>query len=388
MPWKVPLFDLDVGGPEVEAVCRTLQSGWISMGEATQELEQRFASAHDASYGVAVSSATAALHLALVVLGIGPGDEVICPSLTFVATANSALYVGATPVFADISSPEMPTISPSDVESKITPRTRAIVVMHYAGFPCDMDAINDVAQRHDCVVVEDAAHAPLTEYKGRKVGTLGDVGCFSFFSNKNMTTAEGGMVLTNNQNIAERVRLLRSHGMTSLSYDRFKGHASSYDVVDLGYNYRLDDLRASIGLAQFDRLPSMNAKRRALWETYRERLVSVEEIIIPFGPPDQGAEVWLSQPYILPVVINSGKDREEIRNSLAEEGVQTSVHYPPVHMFRIYQDRFGYGPGDLPVTEWVSSNSITLPFYPSMTIEQVDYVVEGLKRALHSQNSL
>jgi dTDP-4-amino-4,6-dideoxygalactose transaminase len=382
MDWQVPLFDLDVGKEEIEAVCRVLESKWISMGQATQELERRFAQGHRASYGVAVSSCTAALHLAMRALNIGPGDEVICPSLTFVATANAALYVGASPVFAEISWPDHLNISAEDIESKITEKTRAIVVMHYGGFPCDMDSICEIAQRYGCAVVEDAAHAPLAEYKGHKVGTFGDAGCFSFFSNKNMTTAEGGMLLTNNPDVAERVRLLRSHGMTSLSYDRFKGHASSYDVVDLGYNYRLDDLRASMGLVQFERLPDMNEKRRTLWELYRQRLAEIEGIVVPFGVADQTPNGWLAQPYIFPLVLTGDQDRDRVRQRLASDGIQTSVHYPPVHLFQTYQDRFGYKQGDLPVTEWVASNLITLPFYPSMTVTEVDLVVESVRRSV------
>lgn len=382
MPWKIPLFDLDIGDQEIEAVRRVIDSRWISMGEATQELEHRFACAHNAKYGVAVSSATAALHIALRTLDIGPGDEVVCPSLTFVATANAILYVGATPVFADITSPNSPTISPEDIERRITKKTRAIVVMHFAGFPCDMDDINEVARRHGCVVVEDAAHAPLSEYRGRKVGTLGKVGCFSFFSNKNMTTAEGGMLLTDDQKIAEHARILRSHGMTSLSYDRFKGHASSYDVVDLGYNYRLDDLRAAIGLVQLERLPALNASRRELWEAYRRRLANVKGVTVPFAGAGEEPNSVLSQPYIFPVILDCSQDRERIRQRLGVCGIQTSVHYPPVHLFTLYQDRLGESSVDLPVTEWVASNIVSLPFYPSMTLATVDSVVEALGAAL------
>lgn len=382
MAWKVPLFDLDVGDQEIDAVRRVLESGWISMGEATSELERRFAQAHDAQFGVALSSCTAALHLALEALDVGPGDEVICPSLTFVATANAVLYVGATPVFADITSPRDLTISPKDIERKITEKTRVIIVMHYAGFPCDMDPINALAQQYGCVVVEDAAHAPLTEYRNKKVGTLGEIGCFSFFSNKNMTTAEGGMLLTNNQEIADRVRLLRSHGMTTLSYDRFNGHASSYDVVDLGYNYRLDDIRASMGIVQFDRLPTMNARRRELWGLFSERLAEIEGIKVPFGAAEDESGKWISQPYIFPIVLMYDQDREGVRQSLTEAGIQTSVHYPPVHLFQMYQDRFGYRQGDLPITEWVATNIITLPFYPSMSVEDIDLITDVLRRSV------
>lgn len=384
MAWKVPLFDLDITDQDIDAVTRALKSGWISMGEATLKFEQVFAKAHDATYGVAVSSCTAALHLSLDALDIGPGDEVICPSLTFVATANSILYVGATPVFADISSSEDLTISPDDVRKKISDKTRAIMVMHYAGFPCDMDAINEIARTHGCSVIEDAAHAPLAEYKGKKVGSLGDVACFSFFSNKNLTTAEGGMLLTDDSEIAEQARVLRSHGMTALSYDRFKGHASSYDVIDLGYNYRLDDIRASLGLAQFGRLCDINARRRQLWEQYSCRLLEIEEVILPFSPSCDMAPEWTAQPYILPIILAHDHNRDTIRNRLADEGIQTSVHYPPVHLFKIYQERFGYGVGDLPVTEQVSDRVISLPFYPSMDEEIVEFVVDGLKRALRT----
>ena len=382
MAWKVPLFDLDITDQDIDAVTRALKSGWISMGEATRELERVFAQAHNAEYGVAVSSCTAALHLALEALDIGQGDEVICPSLTFVATANAVLYVGATPVFADIVSLQDLTISPQDLEKKITEKTRAIIVMHYAGFPCDMDPINGLAEKYGCAVIEDAAHAPLSEYKGRKAGTLGDVGCFSVFSNKNMTTAEGGMILTNNRQIADRVRLMRSHGMTTLSYDRFKGHASSYDVLELGYNYRLDDIRASMGLAQFQRLPANNEKRRILWDQLAERLADVEGIKVPFGSAEESSGKWVSQPYIFPIVLMYDQDREKVRQKLAEAGIQTSVHYPPVHLFQMYQDRFGYRQGDLPITERVASKLITLPFYPSMCIEDIDLIVQALRLAL------
>ena len=382
MAWKVPLFDLDVGEQEADAARKALKSGWISMGEATQELERRFAEAHHANYAVAVSSATAALHLALRACDVGPGDEVICPSLTFVATANAALYVGARPVFAEITSCQELTISPEDIEAKVTDKTRVIIVMHYGGFPCDMDPIVESARRHGIAVVEDAAHAPLAEYKGRMVGTLGDVGCFSFFSNKNMTTAEGGMALTNDAATAERIRLMRSHGMTTLSYDRFNGHASAYDVVDLGYNYRLDDIRASIGLVQLDKLEAMNTRRRQLWKLYCHQLADIEGIVVPFGADVDISGRWLSHPYILSIILTYGHDRDRIREMLAERGIQTSVHYPPVHLFSIYRERFDYRPGDLPVTEQIASSIITLPFYPSMTVGDVHQVIEALKGVL------
>lgn len=378
MPWKVPLFDLNLEQGEFEAVRKVLESGWISLGPTTQELERRFARAHGASHAIAVSSGTAALHIALKALGIGPGDEVICPSLTFVATANAVLYVGATPVFADICSPQDLTISPEEIGLKVTPRTRAILVMHYGGYPCALEAISTLAQNLGIALVEDAAHAPLVEYRGRKVGTWGDIGCFSFFANKNLTTAEGGMLLTNNPELAERARLLRSHGMTALSFDRFAGHAAHYDVVDLGYNYRLDDLRAALGLVQLERLPEFNRRRWQLVHWYQEGLRGLEQVTIPFSERDAEG---LGQPHIFPIVLN-GPDREAVRHHLSEQGIQTSVHYPPVHLFQLYRHRLGTREGLLPVTESVAAREVTLPLFPAMSAEQVAIVVEEIKRAL------
>jgi dTDP-4-amino-4,6-dideoxygalactose transaminase len=240
MDWRVPLIDIDFGIEEEEAVLQVIRSRWLSMGMVTQAFEQEFAAFIGAKYALAVTNATAALHLACLAVGIGPGDEVIVPSLTFVATANAVRYTGATPVFADIESLDWLNISPASIESRITGHTKAILVVHYAGFPCNMPAIMDIARRHNLVVLEDAAHAIGSSLGGRSLGTWGAIGCYSFFSNKNMTTGEGGMLATDDDSLAEKLRLLRSHGMTSLSWDRHQGHAYSYDVVDLGYNYRID----------------------------------------------------------------------------------------------------------------------------------------------------
>ncbi len=374
--WKVPLFDVNFDEREAQAVYDVVKSGWISMGGKSRELEEKFAHLVGAKYAIAVSSCTAALHLAMLSLGLGDGDEVIVPSLTFVATVNAVRYVGATPVFADIVSESDLTIDPNDVEGKITDRTKAIVVMHYAGFPVDMTAIMDIARRYGLYVVEDAAHAPLSYFNGKHLGTFGDIGAFSFFSNKNMTTAEGGMVVTDNEEIANKVRLLRSHGMTTLSYDRYRGHASSYDVVALGYNYRLDDIRAALGLVQMDKLEDGVGKRRKLVAKYRQLLADDDRIIVPFEGKDE-----LSSHYIFVVIIR-GADREKrdrIRAILAEKyRIQTSVHYPPVHKFSIYRE-FSTS---LPITERVASSLITLPLFDRMTEEDVEYVVDSLKKTL------
>ena len=268
MDYKIPLFDLNFDEAEERAVVETLRSKWISAGPKTAEFENKFSSMLKVKHSVALSNCTVALHLALKVLDVEDDDEVICPSLTFVATVNSIRYQNAKPVFADIKSFEDLTIDPEDIERKLTDKTKAIVVMHYGGFACDMEPILKTAKQYNLKVIEDACHGPLSEYHEKKLGTIGDIGCFSFFSNKNISTGEGGMLITNNPELYERVKLLRSHGMTSLSYERAKGHATSYDVVDLGYNYRMDDIRSSIGIVQLDKLKNDLNKRVKIRESY------------------------------------------------------------------------------------------------------------------------
>jgi dTDP-4-amino-4,6-dideoxygalactose transaminase len=270
--WRVPLADLDYGPEEEAAVQAVIHRRWLTMGDETRQFEEEFAAFTGARYAVAVTNCTAALHLAAVALDLGPGDEVILPSLTFVATANSMRYVGAMPIFADVCGEEDFGLDPADAAAKITPKTRAIVVMHYGGYPVDMPAILDLARRHDLAVIEDAAHAPGSQLNGRHLGTWGDIGCFSFFSNKNLATGEGGMLTTNDDMLAEKLRLLRSHGMTSLTWDRHKGHAFGYDVVAPGYNYRLDEIRSALGQIQLQKLPAGNKKRSELNRLYEEQL--------------------------------------------------------------------------------------------------------------------
>ena len=231
--WKVPLFDIDFDATEAAAVQAVLRSGWLTMGEVSQRFERRFGEFIGVKHALAVSNGTAALHLACLAAGIGPDDEVICPSFTFVACANAILYSGGTPVFADITNALDLNVSPIDIEAKITQKTKALLVVHYAGFPCDMDSITELAGRYDLHIIEDCAHAPGTEYNGKKCGAIGHLGCFSFFSNKNMTTAEGGMITTDSDELAEKIRLLRCHGMSSQTLERHNGRTFAYDVVNL-----------------------------------------------------------------------------------------------------------------------------------------------------------
>ncbi|HTN86011.1 MAG TPA: DegT/DnrJ/EryC1/StrS family aminotransferase, partial [Sorangium sp.] len=326
--WKIPLSDLSFGPEEAEAARQVVASGWLTMGERTAQFEQKLGEALGTPRVLAVTNCTAALHLAYTALSVGPGDEVICPSLTFVATANAALLCGADVVLADVVGEGDLGVDPADIARKITPRTRAIAVVHYAGYPCDMDAISAIAAERGIAVVEDAAHAPLATYRGKALGTLGDVGCLSFFSNKNLAVGEGGAVIARDDALHARMRLLRAHGMTTLTLDRHKGHAFTYDVVDAGMNYRIDEIRSAIGLVQLGRLAAGNARRRALAARYHERLAAVRGVGLPYRD-FYARGVGESSHHIMPVLLPEGASREAVMEAMKARGVQTSVHYIP-----------------------------------------------------------
>jgi dTDP-4-amino-4,6-dideoxygalactose transaminase len=377
MQYLIPLSDLDYGPEEENAVLDVLHSRWLTMGSVTQQFEAEFAEMTGVHHACAVSNCTHALHLACLALGIGPGDEVIVPSLTFVATANAVLYTGATVRFADILGPDELNISPGEIERLITPNTRAIIVMHYAGYPCKMPEIMGIARKYGLAVIEDAAHAPGAALAGRALGTWGDVGCFSFFSNKNIAAGEGGMLVTNRDDLAEKVRLMRSHGMTTLTWDRYRGHAHSYDVLALGFNYRLDEIRAALGLVQLRKLKENNRRREWITQRYRDgfsaRLLS--GIKLPFLTC-AGSSAY----HLFPILLPHGIDRSAFMEFMRYKGVQTSIHYPPVHCFRYYQERY---PGiTLPVTEAIAAREVTLPLYPGLNENDIDYVLSVVEEAM------
>ena len=374
MEWRVPLADVRLGPEEESAVLDVLRSGWLTMGGVTQAFEQEFAAFVGAKHAFAVTNATAALHLACMAVGLGEGDEVIVPSLTFVATANAVRYTGANVVFADIESEDWLCICPRSIEEKINERTRAIVVMHYAGFACDMPEILRVAKKYHLAVIEDTAHAVGASLDGKPLGTWGDVGCYSFFGNKNMTTAEGGVLVTDDDRLAEKVRILRSHGMTTLTWDRHQGHASTYDVVDLGYNYRIDEIRAALGREQLKKLPAGNVRREVLVERYRKEFAErLPALGLPFSE-----KRGLSSQHIFPVLLPEGVDRGTFREALKADGIQTSFHYPPVHHFRIYRQEGE----ELWMTENAARRQVTLPLFPGMTDAQQNLVIESVVKAL------
>ena len=377
MNWKIPLFDTDFGAAEFQAVQRPLKAGWLTMGEETQALERELAERVGAKHCFAVANCTAALHMAYAALGLGPGDEVLCPTLTFVASANAIRYTGAVPVFCESLGEHDLNVDPDDLRQRITERTRAALVVHYAGFPCDMTALADIAEERGLPLVEDCAHAAFSSFQGRWCGTFGRAGCFSFFSNKNITCGEGGAVMTDDDALAERLRLLRSHGMTSLTLDRHKGHAFTYDVLLHGYNYRLDEIRAALLRTQLDRLDGFLGRRRELFLAYRRALHGTP-ITLPFAARADGADWGQTAVHILPVLLPMGTDRAQVMARMRDAGIQTSVHYRPVHQMTAFQSQAA----TLPRTEALAERELTLPLYPTMQEADVREVVDRLVEAL------
>jgi len=365
------LSDPVLGQKEKQALCEVIESGWVTMGERVTRFEEAFAKLHDAKNAVAVGSCTAGLHLCLKALNIGPGVEVLVPSLTFVATVNAVLYVGATPVFVDIQSEAAPHLSFSDAKAKCTAKTKAIIVMHYGGYLVDLTSWRSFAESNGLILIEDAAHAPGMEGVGRS----SDAAVFSFFGNKNMTTAEGGMILARETSVLERIRRLRSHSMTTGTLDRYRGHAYSYDVTSLGFNYRMDELRAAIGLVQLDRLLEWNAKRRKLAKKYREVLaLQIPGLLLPFNSAAQTAA------HLMPVLLPQTTSREKVMQGLLNAGIQTSIHYPPVHTFSFYRNLY---PGiRLQETENFCARELTLPLHQSMEEMDVEIIAKALGKTI------
>ena len=374
--WRVPLSDVEVDEELLSVGRDVLASGWWSMGPRVAELERQFSELTGVR-AFAVANGTAALHLALLALGCGEGDEVILPSLNFVAAANVVALAGASPVFCDVQGPHDLNLDPADLEAAITPKTKAIIALHYAGYPCDLDAVLEIAESNGIAVVEDAAHAPGARLRGQSLGTFGAIGCFSFFANKNVPVGEGGMVVTSRPELGERLALLRSHGMTTLTWQRHTGHASSYDVVQPGLNYRLDELRAALATVQLAKLERVNDARRRHALHYRELLDGTEEIAIPFRP--DGGET-ISSHHLVVALLPEGIDRDAVRERMRSAGIQTSVHYPPIHRFSAYADVGSRR--RLPHTDGVAHRIVTLPLYPHMRDDDVELVASSLVDAV------
>ncbi|MGZ4271961.1 MAG: DegT/DnrJ/EryC1/StrS family aminotransferase [Solirubrobacteraceae bacterium] len=374
--WTVPLADVVVTEDDISVVADVYRSGWLSMGPETEALERDFAAYAGVRHAFAVANGTAALHLICIAAGLGPDDEVVVPSLTFVATVNAIAYTRATPVFADVVGLTEPWLDPVAVAKACTPRTKAIMSMAYGGHPGQTTALAALARERGLVLLEDAAHAAGARLGGRHLGTFGLGGAFSFFSNKNLAVGEGGMVVCDDDAAAARIRLLRSHGMTSLTWDRHRGHASGYDVVGLGFNYRIDEPRAALARRRLTRLDAENADRARLDARYRELLAGVAGLTAALAPPPDATVAH----HLFTVVLDEDVDRAGFVRSLAARGIQTSLHYPPAHQFSIYA-----GAAELPVTEAYAARAVTLPLFPTMTIAQQDAVVHAVRAALGPQ---
>ncbi len=362
-----------LGVPEKAALSKVIDSSWLTMGEQVQLFEESFARMHGAEDCVAVSSCTAALHLILHGLGIGPGDEVLVPSLTFVATANSVLYVGATPVFVDIESADLPLMSLAEAEARCTPRTKAIILVHFAGYLANREQWQRFARARGLHIIEDAAHAPGL----REVGTYGVAAAFSFYGNKNMTTAEGGAVIAKDPELLQRIRQARGHGMTSGTHQRLNSRTPQYDVTMLGFNYRMDEMRAAIGLVQLQNLQEWNEIRRILAVLYRRHIATrCPAVTVPFSGPRTSAH------HIMPVLLPRYADRQDVIDELRDQGIQTTIHYSPVHQMTLYRE---LSPGThLPRTEDFAQRELTIPLHPQMTSATVEAVVEALATAVNS----
>jgi dTDP-4-amino-4,6-dideoxygalactose transaminase len=374
---EIPFFDLKVDETDLEAVAETLRSGWLTMGPRTEAFEKMFAEYVGARHGVAVSNCTAALHLAYLGAGVGKGDEVIVPAFTFAATAAAALYCGGTPVFADIAGKHDLGIDPEDVERKITDRTKAVCAVHFAGYPASVETLRELCDRHGIALIEDAAHGPGATVNGKSIGTFGLASCFSFFSNKVLPVGEGGMLVTDDDDMAARARSLRSYGMTSGTWARHSQATTTYDVTELGYNYKLDEPRSAMLMSRLKRLDKEIERRRELIMIYRRSLSEMDGLTVPYRDED----VATASGYVMPILLDDPDFQREFRARLRDRhGVQTSVFYPATHTFTAYRER--YKDVSLPHTELAARTEVTIPLFAHLTDEDQKRVIDGIRDCL------
>ena len=363
----------------------TLRSGWAGTGPKVHEFQRAFAEYIGTKHAVAVGSCTAALHLALSASGLGEGDEVITTPLTFAATANAIVHSGATPVFADVRRDTM-NIDPGQVEERITSRTRAILPVHLAGRPCEMEALRNVAHRYGLMLIEDAAHAIEARYKGGKVGALGDASCFSFYVTKNMTTIEGGMLCTDQDYIASKARILSLHGMSADAWARFgdKGY-KHYDVLFTGFKYNMTDVQAAIGIQQLGKVEGWLTRRGEIWGRYDEAFAD-----LPCVRPAPEEPETLHARHLYTILIDeveAGTTRDRFLQSLHQAGVGAGVHYRALHVHPYYRKRFGFKADDFPNAHYIGERTVSLPLSPHLTDQQVDRVIEVVRKTLGRADS-
>ncbi|MEN6626287.1 MAG: DegT/DnrJ/EryC1/StrS family aminotransferase [Candidatus Sumerlaeia bacterium] len=377
--WKIALSDLDYGREEEEAALAVLRSKWLTMGAVALAFEEEFAAEIGVRHAIAVSNGTDALLLSYLALGIGAGDEIVQPAVNFVAAANMAVRAGARPVFADICSLEEPTIDPAAAAACITPRTRAVVVMHYGGAPCRMNELSEICKDRGVALIEDACHGVGGSGHGRKMGAWGDAAAFSFFSNKNLAVGEGGMIATDRDDLAAALRSLRSHGMTTLTWDRHRGHASTYDVARHGLNCRIDEIRSALGREQLKKLGRNNARRRELARQYHRALNETALVARGWIFPRLGIDADEAAHHLMTAVAPDGQTRGEAMDRLKNAGIQTSIHYPFIPGFTAFETT--------PCDRAALANSnafcdrvLTLPLHPLMSLEDVQTVVAELQK--------
>ena len=375
IPFSRPWID----DTEIEAVSQVLASKWISTGNRVREFERAFAEYLGVKHAIAVSSCTAALHLSLVVAEIGSGDEVITTPYTFTATAEAIRYVGAKPVFVDIH-PDTLNIDPSKIEQAITSRTKAILPVHIAGIPCDMDALRDISQNHNLMLIDDAAHAIPVEYKGQHIGAIGDLSAFSFYANKNLTTAEGGMITTNSDAFAKPLRTMRLHGIDKDAWARqSQRNIWRYDIATEGYKYNMTDIQAAMGLCQLMKLNKQHERRRNFAQIYQTELSKFPQISTPVAPDNPREHAW----HLYIIQLQTG-NRDAFVESLSEANIECSVHYIPLHLFDFYQDQYGYRVGDFPCAEAAFERVVSLPLHPGLTEEEIHIVIDAIGKILAS----
>jgi perosamine synthetase len=376
----LPFHRPSIGDEEIAAVTEVLRSGWLTTGARTRAFEEAFANVIGVKHAIAVNSATAALHLALEASGVGPGDEVIVPTMTFAASAEVVVYLGARPVLADCDERTM-NLDPAEIDRLRTPRTRAVMPVHLGGLPCDMDLILASARAAGCHVIEDAAHAFPASYRGRTIGTIGDITCFSFYATKTMTTGEGGMITTESDTAADRMRMMSLHGLSRQAWNRYGAKGSwAYDILEAGYKYNLTDIAAAIGLVQLGRVPELNEARRRIAAKYAAAFADLPELICPADLDDPGHARHL---FVIRLVLDRLTiDRAGFIAALHDQNIGCSVHFIPLHLHSYYRDTFGYCAADLPRASRVYETTVSLPIYPAMTDQDADDVILAVGRVV------
>ena len=371
---KIPFFIPWINDEDKSMVNLALDQRWLTNGKYLKQFETKIKKFVGTNYAVGVSNATQALHLAVKSLGIGPGDEIICPTFTFAATINSILYCGAKPVLVDIQSDTF-NIDPKEIQKKITKKTKAIIVVHYGGQSCDMDEILFIGKKYNLHIIEDCAHALGSKYNSKFCGNLGEIGCFSFYPTKIITTAEGGMITTNNKKLANRSTLLRSQAMDVTAVQRETKKAWKYDIIDLGYNYRLDELRSALGISQLKRISQINKMRQNIAKTYTQKIQKVHGIVLPTIKEKRNHIFHL---YTIRITKDYLLSRDDLIKKLYDSDIGISVQYTPIHMMSYYKKLLKINKSDFPIANKVKDEILSLPIYPTMTEKQTNYIINKL----------